>query len=110
MIWTVLYKHPTPEGMDNKYYMIKKELTPKQNASRRLRIVDGHIKKIIEMIDNDTYCIDILQQTSAVKNAIKKTEEILLMNHMNSCVAKAVNSSGKEKAIEELAKVFRKLD
>lgn len=89
--------------------MVTKQLSPKQNASRRLRIVDGHIKKIIEMIDHDVYCIDVLQQTHAVRNAIKKAEEVLLMNHLNHCVAKAINSKGKEKAIEELVQVFRKV-
>lgn len=89
--------------------MVTKQLSPKQNASRRLRIVDGHIKKIIEMIDDDVYCIDVLQQTHAVRNAIKKAEEVLLMNHLNHCVAKAINSNAKEKAIEELAQVFRKV-
>lgn len=89
--------------------MVKKQLSPKQNASRRLRIVDGHIKKIIEMIDSDVYCIDVLQQTHAVRNAIKKAEEVLLMSHLNHCVAKAINSNAKEKAIEELVQVFRKV-
>lgn len=90
--------------------MKKPQLTPKQDVSRRLRIADGHIKKIIDMVDNGTYCIDILQQTAAVKSAIKKAEEVLLMNHMNSCLVNAINSGGKEKAMDELAQVFRKMN
>jgi DNA-binding FrmR family transcriptional regulator len=61
------------------------------------------------MVEDGVYCIDVLQQTSAVKNAIKKAEEILLVNHINHCVVKAINTNGKDKAIEELAQVFRKV-
>ena len=90
--------------------MKKEQLTPKQDVSRRLKIAEGHIRKIINMVDDGTYCIDILQQTAAVKSAIKKAEEVLLMNHMNSCLINAINSDGKEKAVEELAQVFRKMN
>ena len=62
------------------------------------------------MVENGTYCIDILQQTAAVKSAIKKAEEVLLLNHMNHCLINAINSNGKEKAVEELAQVFRKMN
>jgi len=90
--------------------MKKEKLTPKQDVSRRLKIAEGHVRKIIEMVDNGTYCIDILQQTAAVKSAIKKAEEVLLMNHMNNCLVNAIKSDGQEKAIEELAQVFRKMN
>lgn len=86
----------------------KEQPTPRQDVARRLKIVEGHIRKIINMVESDVYCIDILQQTAAVKSAIKKAEEVLLVNHMNHCVVKAINSNGKEKAIRELAEVFRK--
>lgn len=92
--------------------MKKEQLSSKQDVSRRLKIVEGHIRKIIDMVDSGIYCIDVLQQTSAVKSAIKKAEEVLLTNHISHCVVKAINSngSGKKKAIEELAQVFRKIN
>lgn len=61
------------------------------------------------MVEDDVYCIDVLQQTSAVRGAIKKAEEVLLINHVNHCLVNAVQSSGKDKAIEELALVLRKM-
>ena len=88
--------------------MTKEKLLPRPDVVRRLKIVNGHIAKIIEMVEGDVYCIDILQQTAAVKSAIKKAEEVLLVNHMNHCVARAMNTTGKGKAIAELAEVFRK--
>lgn len=88
--------------------IMKKESSSKQDVVRRLKIVDGHIKKIIEMVENNSYCIDILQQTVAVKNAVKRAEEVLLKNHINHCVVRAINTNGKEKAINELMQVFKK--
>jgi len=89
---------------------MKKETTsPREDVAKRLKIVEGHLRKVIEMVEDGVYCIDVLQQTSAVKNAIKKAEEILLVNHINHCVVKAINTNGKDKAIEELAQVFRKV-
>ncbi len=90
--------------------MKKEKLTPKQNVSRRLKIANGHLKKIIDMVDNGVYCIDILQQTAAVRSAIKKAEEVLLVNHISHCLVNAINSNGKEKAIKELEQVFRKIN
>ncbi len=88
--------------------MKKEKATPRQDVARRLKIADGHLRKVIEMVENGIYCIDILQQTAAVKSAIKKAEEILLVNHMNHCVVNAIKNNGQAKAIEELAQVFRK--
>lgn len=85
-------------------------IAPKQNAARRLKIVRGHLDKVIAMVENDDYCIDILQQSAAIRSAIKKAEEILLINHMNSCVVSAFKNGGNKKTIEELSLVFKKLD
>lgn len=88
---------------------IKREkATPRQDVVRRLKIAQGHVGKIIEMVEDGVYCIDIMQQTSAVRSAIKKAEEVLLMNHLNNCVVNAIKNNGKDKAIKELIQVFRK--
>jgi DNA-binding FrmR family transcriptional regulator len=90
--------------------LTKKTLLPREDVARRLKIAAGHLNKTIEMVENGIYCIDILQQTSAVRSAIKKAEEVLLVNHLNHCVADAMSTNRKGKAIEELAQVFRKVD
>ena len=86
----------------------KEKATPRQDAVRRLKIVQGHVGKIIEMVESGVYCIDIIQQTAAVRSAIKKAEEVILLNHLNHCVVNAIKNNGKDKAIEELIQVFRK--
>lgn len=87
----------------------KKNIKPRDDVLRRLRIVEGHVSRIIKMVEDGTYCIDVLQQTSAVRNALKKAEEIILINHLNNCVIDALKSGADEKTAEELGRVFRRL-
>ena len=89
---------------------IKKELSPREDVIRRLKIAAGHLNGVIEMAEAGVYCIDVLQQTSAVRSAIKKAEEVLLVNHLNSCVISALKSGATKKTADELAQVFRKLN
>jgi DNA-binding FrmR family transcriptional regulator len=82
---------------------------PKQDVVRRLRIVEGHLKKVITMVEDNTYCVDVLQQTAAIRSAIKKAEEVLLANHMNSCFVRALKSGSQKQAIDELLQIFKKV-
>jgi DNA-binding FrmR family transcriptional regulator len=87
--------------------MSKKSIS-KRDLVRRLKIIEGHLKKVTEMVEDDKYCIDILQQTAAVKNALKKVEELLLDKHLHSCVIRAIKKDKSEKSIQELLEIFRK--
>jgi len=78
----------------------------KDDALHRLKIIRGHIDKIIAMVENDAYCIDILTQTKAVQNALKRTDEVLLENHMSCCVIDHIKSGRGKQATEEILKVF----
>lgn len=80
----------------------------KKDIIRRLKIIQGHLKKVTEMIEEDKYCIDILQQTAAVKNALKKVEDLLLDKHLHSCLVKAIKKDKSESAIAEILEVFKK--
>lgn len=82
----------------------------KKDATRRLKITAGHLNKIIEMIENDSYCLDIIQQASAVRGAIKKAEEVLLSNHLKTCVVNAIKQDKEQQTIEELLEVYKKFN
>lgn len=75
----------------------------------RLRTADGHLKKVIQMIEDGVYCMDVLQQTTAVKNAISAAEVEIFDKHLHSCVIENVKK-GEKKAIEELVALFRKIN
>lgn len=60
------------------------------------------------MIEDDTYCIDVLHQIQAVGSAISETEGVILENHLRTCVADSIVKGKKDEAIAEVMKVFKK--
>lgn len=82
----------------------------KTAAINRLRRAIGHLKSVEKMITDDKYCIDILQQSLAVQNALKAVDQLILDGHLRTCVSDAVKNEGeaKEKAIAEILAVFEK--
>ncbi len=74
----------------------------------RLKIARGHLEKVIKMIEDDTYCIDVMHQMQAVESGLKETGNLLLENHLKSCVADAISKGKKDVAISEIMQVFKK--
>ncbi len=92
--------------------MIKKHYkkpVDKKDIIRRLKIIDGHLKKVIQMVEDDKYCIDILQQSAAVQSALKQVDQLLLRNHLHCCVTDAIKSNKGDEAILELLRIFKKI-
>lgn len=84
---------------------------PKNTNERiihRLKIAQGHLKKVIAMVEEDDYCIDILTQSSAVQNAIKETDALILKNHLEGCVVDDIKKGKINETIDEIMTVFRK--
>lgn len=68
----------------------------KEATIRRLNRIEGQVRGIGRMIDEERYCIDILQQIQAIKSAVAKVEDAILKDHAATCVESAI-SSGNEK-------------
>lgn len=85
------------------------EKSAKKEILRRLKIIRGHLKKVIKMIEEDKYCIDVLHQSLACQNALKKVDGLILDQHLRKCVAEAMKNgrNKKEKSIKELLKVYQ---
>lgn len=84
---------------------------PKDTQERilhRLKIAQGHLKKITEMVEKDQYCIDILHQIQAVESGLRETGNVLLENHLQTCAADAIKKGKGQEAIDEVMSVFRK--
>lgn len=84
---------------------------PKDTQERilhRLKIAQGHLKKVINMVESDEYCIDVLHQSQAVQKALKETDNLMLENHLKCCVADSIAAGKKDEAIAEVLEVFRK--
>lgn len=78
----------------------------KDEALKRLAYIEGHLKGIRKMVEEDQYCVDILKQTYAVQRAIDKFEGILLKGHLNSCVPNGVKEGREQEVIAELEELF----
>lgn len=79
----------------------------KQKLIRRLKIIEGQVRGLQEMIQKDTYCIDVITQTSAIKQALSNVEDILMEGHLGHCVVNQINKGQTDKATSEILKVYR---
>lgn len=79
----------------------------KQKLVRRLKIVEGQIRGLSRMIEKDEYCIDIITQTSAIKQALSSIEDSLMEGHLGTCAIDQIRNGREKKSIEEILKVYR---
>ncbi|MEK9183787.1 MAG: metal-sensitive transcriptional regulator [Patescibacteria group bacterium] len=79
----------------------------KRQLIRRLKIIEGQTRGLQEMIEKDTYCIDIITQTSAVKRGLSSVEDLLLENHLGGCILNQIKSGQTDKAQKEILQVYK---
>ncbi|WP_410983356.1 metal-sensing transcriptional repressor [Bacillus cereus] len=80
----------------------------KEQIMNRLKRIEGQVRGIQNMIENDRYCVDILVQISAINAAMKKVGMGILKNHTDHCVSNAIKDGNGDEAIEELMTVFER--
>ena len=76
---------------------------------KRLRSIAGHVNGIERMVTEDAYCIDVIKQIQAVQAALNKVNDLILENHLNTCVIEAVrgdNKKERERVLDEIVSVF----
>jgi len=76
---------------------------------RRLKTIEGHLRGIIRMVEEDAYCIDVIRQIQAVEAALNKVSTQILEGHLNSCVITAIegqDQSERERVLKEITEVF----
>ncbi|PIS47746.1 MAG: hypothetical protein COT17_01865 [Elusimicrobia bacterium CG08_land_8_20_14_0_20_51_18] len=77
----------------------------------RLRRIEGQIRGVIKMAEKKEYCLDIFQQISAIEGALKGVNLMILENHLNTCVRRAMTGGGEEAVrskIKELIEIYKK--
>lgn len=89
--------------MDMKYM----EDDSKSKIIRRLKLIEGQIRGLQKMVENDTYCIDVITQTSAVKQGLSNVEDVLLENHLGGCILQQIQAGQTDKAKAEILKVYK---
>ncbi len=85
---------------------MKKDSTT-EKLIKRLKIIEGQVRGLQEMLETDKYCIDIITQTSAVKQALSSIEDVLMEEHLGTCVIHQIKKGKEEKAVGEILKVYR---
>ena len=84
------------------------EATRKQ-ILRRLQIIEGHIRGVQRMVEDNTYCIDTMKQINAIQAALSKANQLILENHLGTCVTSAVRGDDpaeRERVLREIAGIF----
>lgn len=79
----------------------------KKKAARRLNIIQGQIKGLAQMVEDEKYCVDIITQVSAVKEALSGVEHLILENHLATHVLHQMRTGKEQKAISEVLKVYK---
>lgn len=74
----------------------------------RLSRIEGQVRGVKNMVENEAYCVDILTQVSAIQSALNSFNKVLLSNHIKTCVVEDIKE-GKEEVIDELLKTVQKL-
>jgi len=78
-------------------------------AVKRLKTIEGHMRGVIRMVEEEEYCIDIIRQIQAIQAALNKVSGGILENHLNSCVTIAIQGDDhneRERVLKEITEVF----
>lgn len=81
--------------------------TNKAKISQRLKIIEGQVRGLRELVENDTYCIDVIAQSSAIKQGLSNVEDMLMEHHLSHCVVRQIKTGSSDKAVEEVLKVYK---
>jgi DNA-binding FrmR family transcriptional regulator len=81
----------------------------KQQLLNRLKTIEGHVRGVQRMVEDDSYCIDVIKQTRAIQRALERVNTVILSNHLDTCVTTAVRSDEpheRERVLRELLQLF----
>jgi CsoR family transcriptional regulator, copper-sensing transcriptional repressor len=78
----------------------------KASVEKRLSRIEGQVRGLSKMVDEDRYCIDIVTQISAVRAALRRAEEEILRDHVAHCVEHAISSGNKADQREKIAELM----
>lgn len=103
------FRYPTPHGVGwpKEEGVVSEEST--QGILNRLKSIEGHVRGVQRMVEQGSYCVDIINQNLAVQRALEKVNRLLLEHHLQTCVTTAIQGDDpeeRERVINELLSVF----
>jgi DNA-binding FrmR family transcriptional regulator len=81
--------------------------TSKESVDRRLKIIKGQLNGLEKMVAEDKYCLDVLHLSLSIQRALKEMDQLILEDHMKSCVVEAARVGKADKASKELSDLFK---
>ena len=87
---------------------IPRDHSTKQALLHRMKIARGHLDRVIAMVEQGDYCVDVIHQSLAVQAALKSIDRAILKNHMETCVAHEIKKGNTKEVIDEVMRVFEK--
>ncbi len=79
----------------------------KKKVIRRLQIAQGQMRGLMQMVEEEKYCVDIITQSSAIKEALSGVEHLMLENHLATHVLQQMKGGNEKKAVGEILKVYK---
>lgn len=86
-----------------------RNLTEQKDLMTRLNRIEGQVRGLKAMLEDERYCVDILTQVSAVQAALNGFSRVLLSNHIKTCVVDQIEAGNAEETVEELCKTIQKM-
>lgn len=81
----------------------------KEKIIKRLNIIEGQVRGVKQMISDDRYCEDVITQMLAINKALESLENIILENHLNSCIRTKIEKGNTEEVSREIMNLFKKI-
>jgi len=78
-----------------------------RNVMNRLKTARGHLDAVLRMVDEDAYCPEVMKQLSAVQGSLERASRLVLRNHLETCVAAAMQAGRTEEIVDELMEALR---
>ena len=79
----------------------------KKQVERRLKIIEGQVRGLQKMVDTEKYCIDIITQTSAIRQALSSVEDLMLENHLEEHAKHQIVGKQSQKMVKEILGVYK---
>ena len=79
----------------------------KKKVNKRLKIIEGQVRGLQKMVEEEKYCIDIITQTQAVKKALSSFEDVMLENHLSTHVVEQMKNGKHKMVVEEILSVYK---
>lgn len=84
----------------------RKKTTTKDRALHRIKIIKGHINSMEKMLEENRYCVDVVHQSRAIQQALKKLDLLIIESHLKGCVVHQIQDGKTKKTTEELLTLF----